>query len=149
MKNKQCLSEPELTLHYYGELQTNHEQRQHLAECLLCKERLAALKHDLTNLPHLSKEPDSAAGARMAARVSEQLSGCRSKWMPAFGAAAIAASALLMTITIWSPQQQRVKTAQLAPAMPLSLNEEMPDIDFLEDLELLQELELLSQIEGV
>lgn len=149
MKKIQCLSEPDLTLHYYGELHITSEQRQHLADCLLCKRRFSAVKHDLIKLPHLPHEPDSAAGTRMAARISEQLRGRRRRWMPAFGAAALATCALLITITTWSPQQKWVKTTQLKPATPFSLNEEMPDIDFLEDLEFLQELELLSQIEGV
>ncbi len=149
MKKKNCLSEQDLTLHYYDELHADHEQTLHLAECLLCKERLSALKHDLSKLPQLPHEPDSAAGTRMAARVTEQLSGRRRNWLPTIGASAIAACALLITISIWPPQKQLVETAQLTPATPLSLNEDMPDIDFLEDLELLQELELLSQIEGV
>jgi len=149
MKRKQCLSEQDLILHHYGELHANQEQTLHIAKCLLCKERLSALKHDLSKLPHLPHDPDAAAGARMAARVSEQLRGRRRKWLPAIGASAVAACALLISISIWSPQKQLVETAQLTPTTPLSLNEDMPDIDFLEDLELLQELELLSQIEGV
>jgi hypothetical protein len=57
---------------------------------------------------------------------------------------------LVLSLSFWNPQQERVQTAQFTTS-PLveDLEEERPDIDFLEDLGLLKELELLSQIEGV
>lgn len=86
----------------------------------------------------------------MAARVSERLTDRRSNWMPALGASAIAAFALVI-ISSWSPQEELPQTVQL-PAPPfttMNFDEDMPDIDFIEDLELLRKLELLRQIEGV
>ena len=156
MKSNHCLSEQELVLHFYGELATNREQAHHLADCPLCAKRLTALGNDLAQLPSLVQEPDPAAGIRMAARVSEQLSGKRRSWLPALGASAVAACALVVALSIWSPQEEMLQTAQLStPSLttPLlttgSLNEDMMDIYFLDDLELLQELDLLSQVEGV
>lgn len=151
MKSKSCLSEQELILHYYGELAANDAQTRHLADCLHCQLRRAALEHDLAKLPDLAYAPDFAAGTRMAARVSEQLHKRRNSWKPAMAASAVAAFALVVTISLWSPQGQPVQMVQSSapPHESLSLNEDMPDIDFLEDLELLKELELLSQIEGV
>ncbi|MGK2907031.1 MAG: anti-sigma factor family protein [Desulfuromonadales bacterium] len=151
MKNTNCLNEQDLTLHYYGELPAHPEQARHLADCLLCRKRFSALGHDLATLPELHHEPDSAAGTRMAARVMEQLNRPRRNWMPALGASAIAAVALVVTFTDWSPQHQQLQTVQPATQAlaTLNLNEDMPDIDFFEDLELLKELDLLSQIEGV
>jgi negative regulator of sigma E activity len=151
MKSNHCLSEQELVLHYYGELATNREQAHHLADCPLCGERLTALGKDLAQLPKLAQEPDPAAGIRMAARVSEQLNGKRRSWLPALGASAVAACALAVTLTLWSPQEEPLQTAQLqTPSLTtMDLNEDMPDIYFLDDLELLKELDLLSQIEGV
>jgi hypothetical protein len=160
-KNSHCLSEQELVLHFYGELATSGEQAHHLADCPLCAERLTALGNDLAQLPSLAQESDPAAGTRMAARVSEQLSGKRRSWLPALGASAVAACALVVTLSLWSPQEEMLQTAQLStPSLTTSslttplftagdLNVDMPDIYFLDDLELLQELELLSQIEGV
>lgn len=151
MMSKSCLSEQDLLLYYYGEIPENTDQTRHLADCLLCREHLASLNHDLSLLPELLYEPEPAAGTRMAARVKEQLNNRRKSWAPALGVAAVAAFALILTISNWSPQSQPVQTVQSAalPYETLSLNEDMPDIDFLDDLELLKELELLSQIEGV
>ncbi len=151
MKNKNCLSEQDLILHYYGELSANDVQAHHLADCLLCREHLSALSRDLANFPELPHRLDAAAGTRMAARVSERLNRRSRNWIPALGASLATAVALLITLSIWSPMSQQKKTVQY-PVQPLtvaSLNEDMPDIDFIEDLELLKELELLSQIEGV
>ena len=148
---RSCLSEQDLTLYYYGELSTSNEQADHLAACLICRKRLSALRHDLAKLPNLNYEPDAAAGTRMAAYVSEKLNKRRRNWLPALGVSAIATFALVITISVWSPQSQQMQIVQ-SPAQlheTLSLNEDMPDIEFLEDLELLKELELLSQIEGV
>ena len=71
--------------------------------------------------------------------------------LKSLGASAVAALALVVTISIWTPQTKLVQTVQLtnSPFTTMNLNEDMPDIDFLDELELLQELELLSQIEGV
>jgi hypothetical protein len=151
MKNKSCLSEQDLTLHYYGELPTHGEQARHLADCMLCRKRFSALSHDMAKLPELRHEPDFAAGTRMAARVREQLNRPRRNWIPALGATAVAAIALVVTIASWSPQSHQLQSVQTAnPTLAtLNLNEDMPDIEFFEDLELLKELELLSQIEGV
>ena len=150
MKHNHCLNEPDLILHYYGELAANHEQARHLADCRQCAERLAALRHDLSKLPRLNHEPDAVAATRMAARVSERLATRRSNWLPALGASTVAALALLITIATWSPTDQRQTMQVEAPELvTLSLDEDLPEIDFLEDLEVLQELELLSQIEGV
>ena len=155
-KNSRCLSEQDLVLHFYGELSTSGKQAHHLTDCPLCAERLTVLGNDLAQLPSLTQEPDPAAGTRMAARVSEQLSGKRKSWLPALGASAVAACALVVTLAIWSPQEEPLQTAQLTtPSLTTPLfsagefNEDMPDIYFLDDMELLQELELLSQIEGV
>ena len=151
MKSNNCLSEQELTLHYYGELASTSEQAQHMINCPLCAKRFAALSNDLSTLPSFTHEPDFAAGTRMAARVSEQLNRRRRNWLPALGASAVAALALVVTIAVWTPQTDLVQTVQLtnSPLTTMNLNEDMPDIDFLDELELLQELELLSQIEGV
>jgi len=154
MKNN-CLSEQDLILHYYGELAASGETARHLAICPLCSERLTALGDDLAKLPDFSPEPGPVAGVRMAARVNEQLSGNRRSWIPALGASAAAVFALVITFSIWSPQEEPLQTIQTAqtltpPSMAImNLHEEMPDIEFIEDLELLKELDLLSQIEGV
>jgi hypothetical protein len=150
MKNKFCLSEQDLILHYYEERPTSSKEASHLAECSVCKERLASLSKDLSALPDLTQDVDSLAGTRMAARVTEQLNQPRRSWIPAIGASAIATCALVVSVAVWSPQQELEQTANLAISpLTANLNEEMSDIDFLEDFELLKELELLSQIEGV
>ena len=151
MKNNNCLSEQDLTLHYYGELASTSVQARHIIKCPLCAKRFTAMSNDLSKLPDLIHEPDFAAGTRMAARVNEQLSHRRRNWLPALGASVAAALVLVITIFIWTPQTKLVQTVQLtnSPFTTMNLNEDMPDIDFLDELELLQELELLSQIEGV
>lgn len=151
MKKTNCLSEQDLILSYYGEFFDNEKESHHLADCPHCTERLDALRKDLSQLPDLLHQPDPAAGTRMAARVSEQLHSRRRNWWPALGASTVAALALVATFSFWSPQTPPLQTAQLAtPSLvTTNINEDMPDIDFLEDFELLQELELLSQIEGV
>ncbi len=151
MISKNCLSEQDLTLYYYGELSASVAHADHLADCLICRKRLSALRHDLAKLPNLNYESDAAAGTRMAASVSEKLNKRHRNWIPALSASAIAVFALVISISVWSPQRQPVQSVQSPAPLhdALSLNEDMPDIEFLEDLELLKELELLSQIEGV
>ena len=152
MKNNKCLSEQDLVLHYYDELSASGAPAHHLVDCPLCAERFAALGDDLAKLPKLSQEPNPAANIRMVARVNEQLSSNRRSWIPALGASAAAVIALVITLSIWSPQEELLQTAQTStpPSMTtMSLSEDMPDIDFIEDLDLLKELDLLSQIEGV
>jgi len=149
MNSKECLTEQELTLHYYDELDDN--RCRHLADCQHCAERLGALTAELARLPKPDCTPDALAGVRMSARVKETLmTRRRRRWLPALGAGAVAALALVITFTS-KPQPEPVQVTLSSPAMvtSMSLEEDMPDIDFLEDIELLKELELLSQIEGV
>ena len=149
MNSKHCLTEPELTLHYYGELDAS--RCRHLADCQLCTERLGALTTELAGLPRPDCTADALAGARMAARVNEQLTNRhRRRWLPALGAGAVAALALIVTFS-YNPQPVPVQVTLSSPATvtSMSLEEDMPEIDFLEDIELLKELDLLSQIEGV
>ncbi|MDT8445170.1 MAG: hypothetical protein RQ722_12815, partial [Desulfuromonadales bacterium] len=136
MKNKNCPSEQDLILHYYGELPATDERVHHLADCPLCEKRVSALRHDLAKLPDLSHEPDFAAGTRMAARVNERLNRRRRNWIPVLGASSAAAVAVVITLSIWSPMSQQKQTVQypLQPLTVASLNEDMPDIDFIEDL---------------
>jgi anti-sigma factor RsiW len=152
MSEQRCLSNQDLVLHYYGELAANCEQLRHLAGCTRCAERFASLGKDLAQLPNLAYEADHAAGTRMAARISERLQGRRSRrWLPAIGAAAVAALALVATLAIWSPRSSLVQTVHLTQQTQAMLNpnDDLPDIDFLEEMDLLQNLDLLSQIEGV
>jgi len=62
----------------------------------------------------------------------------------------VAALALVITFS-YNPQPEPLQVTLSSPAAttPMSLEEDMPDIDFLEDIELLKELDLLAQIEGV
>lgn len=151
MKNTSCLSEQDLVLHFYGELPDTGEQVRHLAGCTVCAERFAAVSGDLAALPKLPYEPDHAAGTRMAARVSERLQSRRRGWLPALGTAAAATVALVVTLTLWPADRPQVQTTRLdRPSLAVtSLDEDMPDIDFLEDLDVLRDLELLRQLEGV
>ena len=149
MNSKDCLTEQDLTLHYYGELDTRRAG--HLAGCQHCAERLALLTAALAVLPKPDCTADALAGVRMAARVKEKLTTRRRKiWLPALGAGAVAVLALTITFSR-APQPELAQVTLSAPAAvtSMSLEEDMPDIDFLEDIELLQELELLAQIEGV
>ena len=151
MKSTNCLSEQELILHYYKELPANRAEALHLSVCSSCQEHFASLSKDMANLPDTSHTADPLAGTRMVARVSEQLKQPRRSWLPALGASATAVFTLILTVSIWSPQQELEQSAPLTTSELTANNlfEEMPDIDFLEDLELLRELELLRQIEGV
>ena len=150
MKNKFCLSDQDLILHYYEELPDKNQAVLHLSDCTDCKERFTSLSNDMSALPDMAQPLDSLAGTRMAARVTEQLNQPRRSWIPAIGASAIATCALVVSVAVWSPQQEPEQTANLTISpLTANLNEEMSDIDFLEDFELLKELELLSQIEGV
>lgn len=154
MKNSPCLSEQELILYHYGEPRADQAQgHAHLAACPRCAQRMAALQHDLARLPQLVGETDPAAATRLAARVMERLPQRRRSWRPAIAAAAVAACALSVTLALWptDPQPQPQHTALTTPrnTTALLVDEEMPEVDFLEELELLRELELLSQVEGV
>jgi predicted anti-sigma-YlaC factor YlaD len=151
MKSINCLNEQTLVLHYYNEIPASSEEVLHLDECTACRERFHALSKELDSLPQLSCLSDHAAGTRMAARVSEQLTKRRGRRFPALGVYAGAAIALVVTLFVMAPGHDPAQTIQLTTSTltATNLTEEMPDIDFLEDLELLQELELLSQIEGV
>jgi hypothetical protein len=149
MNNKDCLTEQELTLHYYGELDASRSR--HLVDCQQCTKQLEALTAELAGLPKPDCTADALAGVRMAARVTEQLTNRRRRrWLPALGAGAVAALALVITFSYnLQPEPVQVTLSSPAAATPMSLEEDMPDIDFLEDIELLKELDLLAQIEGV
>ena len=149
MNSKDCLTEQELTLHYYGELDASRSR--HLVDCQECTEQLEALTSELAGLPKPDCTADALAGVRMAARVTEQLTNHRRRrWLPALGAGAVAALALVITFS-YNPQPEPVQVTLSSPVTltSMSLEEDMPEIDFLEDIELLKELELLAQIEGV
>ena len=149
MNSKDCLSEQDLTLHYYGELDDSHGR--HLAGCQRCTERFAALTAELDKLPNPDCTADSLAGVRMAARVREQLTTRhRRSWLPALSAGAVAAIALVLTFTLApQPEVQQVTLSSPTNATLTGLEEDMPEIEFLDDIELLKELDLLAQIEGV
>ena len=61
MNSKDCLTEQDLTLHYYREL--DESRRRHLAGCQRCTERLATLTAELAGLPIQDCTPDALAGA--------------------------------------------------------------------------------------
>lgn len=149
MNSKDCLTTQELTLHFYGELDA--ERQRHPDECAACAKRFAALTAELDALPQPDCTPDALAGARMAARVGEQLAARRRRgWLPAFGAGAVAAIALALTFSLApQPELQEVSLSMPPAATMTGLEEDMPDIEFLDDIELLKELDLLVQIEGV
>lgn len=151
MKNTDCLSEQDLTLHYYKELPPDAAELAHLSGCQDCLRRYDALHKDLGALPVLTGEADSAAGTRMAARVSERLNQRRTRWLPILGGSAAAAVALVVTLVIWPSQPNAPMQAQpvQTASHTMGLEDDMPDLDFLNDLELLKELDLLRQIEGV
>lgn len=146
-----CLTAQDLTLLYYEELSDNSSQAKHIVECLHCREKLAQLSHELKRIPQLEYPDHPAMATRMAARVNEQLQRPRRRWLPITSTLAVSACALIATIMVWTPQPEVPQPAQVTMTSPatLSLEGEMPDIDFLEDMELLMELELLSQVEGV
>lgn len=155
MNSKDCLTEQELTLHYYGEL--DEARHRHPADCEPCAQRLAALTAQLDRLPTPDCTPDAHAGVRMAARVGERLANRRRKsWLPALGAGAVATLALVLSLSL-APQPKMPQVTQVSqvthssppPATLAGLEEDMPDIEFLDDIELLKELDLLAQIEGV
>jgi predicted anti-sigma-YlaC factor YlaD len=151
MRNPDCLSEQDLTLHFYGELPADGDQVRHLADCPQCTSRFAALADDLEQFPNLDLKPDYAAGTRMAASVAERLRSRRRKSrFRALAVSTVVTVALAITIYSWEHRQE-VQTVQLTtPALSsMTLNEDMPDIEFLDDLEVLNNLELLRQIEGV
>lgn len=151
MKNTDCLSEQDLTLHYYGEVPAEAPELEHLEGCLRCQERFTALHNDLRGLPVMAFAPDSSAGTRMAARVSERLNQRKTSWLPILGGSTAAAVALVVTLIIWPAQPNAPIQAQpvQTASHTMDLENDMPDIDFLNDLELLKELDLLRQIEGV
>jgi len=149
MNSKDCLTEQELTLQYYGEL--DQDRRRHPADCQHCTLRLAALTAQLAGLPNPDCTPGALTGVRMAARVTERLASRRRKnWLPAVGAGAVAALALVLTFALTpQPKMQEVTLSSPAAATLAGLEEDMPDIEFLDDIELLKELDVLAQIEGV
>ena len=149
MNKQDCLTEKELTLHHYGELDA--ERQLHLDDCAPCANRLAALTTELAALPQPDCTPDALAGSRMAARVGEQLAArSRKRWLPALSAGAVAAAAMALTFSLApQPDMQQVSLSTPAAATLTGLEEDMPDIEFLDDIELLKELDLLAQIEGV
>lgn len=149
-----CLSERDLILLHYGESPdgaTVSAATAHLAGCPGCRDRQQRLAADLARIPALA-DPDPAVATRIAARVNEQLDRRPARrWLPILGGAAVAAAALVLTLVAQAPRPGMEQAAQptAAPVVTLALEEELPDLDFLEELELIEELELLRQIEGV
>jgi predicted anti-sigma-YlaC factor YlaD len=150
MKSTKCINDQDLTLLYYGEIEEG-ELQQHLSNCSSCSDRFNQLSRDLNTLPQQDCQVDDHAGIRMAARVSEQIGRPqRKKWLPAMGASTAAVLAIVLTMT-GSPPSEVTQVSQIQPTVVMApeLNEDMPDIEFLDNLELLQDLEFLAQLEGV
>ena len=145
-----CLNERDLILLYYGEAPdgiTPKAAATHLAACAACRRRSDQLADDLAGIP-VPSDPDPVVATRIAARVGERL-GRKPRWLPLAGTAAASAIALAMAVIVWMPAtspQSPAPNPQVVAS--LSLEEEVPDLDFLEDLELIRNLELLQQIEG-
>ena len=148
-----CLKDQDLTLLHYGELPSDSNQARHVSNCQKCQKKLTELSSELESLPKIDYIEHPAIATRMAARVTEQLQRPRRRWLPITGTLAVSTCALVATFMVWSPQQETQQitklTATTQTEASISLEGEMPDIDFLEDMELLMELELLSQVEGV
>lgn len=146
-----CLKDQDLTLLYYGDLPDGSSQARHITDCSLCREKLDQLRSDLESLPQLNYSEHSAVATRVCARVSEQLLRPRRRWIPIVGTLAVSTCALVATFMVSTPQQEKLLPSKLMTTTQVSitLDDAMPDIDFLEDMELLMELELLSQVEGV
>jgi anti-sigma factor RsiW len=149
-----CLLDRDLTLLHYGEApdgMTPQAAAAHLATCDACRKRSTLLAADLARIPAAS-DPDPVVATRIAARVNERLNRHRDRrWLPALGGAAAATLALVIALATWSPQTgtEPVPSPATASLATNSLEEDLPDLDFLEDLELIEELDLLRQIEGV
>ena len=152
MKSKDCLTEQELILIYYGEpLNNETASTGHLAECEPCQQRLAALGKDLSMLPLFDCQADDHAGTRLAAGIQERLSRSRRNfWLPAAGVGLVAG--LLILVNVSSPPPS--DSPQISAQMPgtehdLHVSEDPPEVEFLEHFELLHELDVLVQLEGV
>jgi hypothetical protein len=73
MNSKDCLTEQELTLHYYGELDASRSL--HLADCQQCTEHLGALTAELAKLPKTPISKDYYSKGQI--NPLRQCSGCR------------------------------------------------------------------------
>ncbi|NJC88984.1 MAG: hypothetical protein FIB02_10735 [Desulfuromonas sp.] len=149
-----CLNERDLILLHYGECPdgaTPAAAADHLAACAACRARQEQLALELARIP-AAVDPEPAVATRIAARVNERL-GRRSalRWLPVLGGAAVAAAALIITFAVRSPQPElvQIQPPTTANSTAMNLEEDLPDIDFLEDLDVIEALELLRQIEGV
>lgn len=152
--NPDCLHDRDLTLLHYGEAPdrtTPAAAAAHLAACPACQARRARLAADLARIP-APAEPHPVVTTRIVTRVNERLVARHSRLgLPVAGGAAVAVLALVVTFATWPwragveiPGQPEAPTASV-----LTLDEDMPEIDFLEELELIRDLEFLRQIEGV
>jgi len=152
--NTDCLHDRDLILLHYDETPertTPAAAAEHLAACPACRARQERLAADLARIPAMA-DPDPVVATRIAARVNERLSAKRNRFrVPMMGGATVAALVLVVTLTKWSWHDAGEQRRPIEPATEATLvmEEDLPDIDFLEDLELIDNLELLLQIEGV
>src|SRR5262245_55730050 len=96
------LSEEQLVLHYYDELDENAEATNHLETCDSCRSRFAALKHDLSlfNAATIPSRPVDY-GRRVWLQLQPRLDGnpvaIRPAWF-AFPQWKLAAAAVLLLV---------------------------------------------------
>ncbi|MDT8441385.1 MAG: hypothetical protein RQ723_06965 [Desulfuromonadales bacterium] len=148
MNSRDCLSEQQLTLSYYGELDNDRGAASHLAGCAACRSRLARLRRDLERLPALNVADDPHWATRLAARLAERRS-TRPAWRLPAVASLLAGLMLVVAVNAWLPVDSGVPVPSERLQMASSSQAPQPDFELLEDLELLEHLELLRQIEGV
>lgn len=147
MNNRDCLTEEQLTLSYYGESANGVDVTGHLVRCAACRARLDRLRRDLTGLPDLTIDVDPHWGTRLAAGLAERRQA-RPAWRLPAVASLLVGLMLVVAVQAWLP----VDSGAPAPSARLQMassSQAPPDFELLEDLELLEHLELLRQIEGV
>lgn len=151
-----CLNERDLILLHYGEppeTLSATAAAAHLHDCAACRQRHAALAGELARLP-AAAPLDPVAALRVTGRVRARLHRSPARrWLPVLGGTVAAAAALVITL-VTLPHEDRapVSDPQLVSSLhgpEEEMDDEMPDLDFLEEYELLEELDFLQQLEGV
>ena len=138
-RNKVC-HERQLVLYHYDELAANDRKalESHLSGCSDCRALLKELQASLAAVPQPQYHLSAARKLRFAEQVLARTRRRTSRNIPVWGGA-LAVGALVVTILLLQPADQRAPIPAVTPATA--------DFEVLEQFELLQELDLLEKFD--
>ena len=143
MSNHDCLTEQQITLYCYRDLEIDQMQAaaEHFAACQTCRDKMASIKSTIAAIPQAELTLSDAETRQFSERV---LTAARKKQrgfsLQALGAAATAVTAGAVAVMVFTP-------ANLVDNSGQNQTLQYAELDLVENMEMLENMELLELIE--